>query len=200
MLLLALPATALRPVDLVCFGDSNTARGWPTADTVRWCEYAAAACPTVRINGGSRRAARWHNLGIGGAVVAPVDLCRDFTFGPLPTWPCFDWALSQAVPADAAFIAYGTNDAGVAGSTPTAYAAHVEAACAKAKAPCFVMTMPPHPQFDHAAYDAAVAALVPARRLVDRTTDVTLQPDGIHLDDASERLLAARVAHLLSCR
>jgi hypothetical protein len=52
---------------------------------------------------------------------------------------------------------------------------------------------------DENVHNAAVARVIPANRLVDRTTDMTFLEDGTHLDDASQRLLAARAAAALGC-
>ena len=65
------------------------------------------------------------------------------------------------------------------------------------------MTMPPHPGFtspDENDYNAAVARVIPASKLIDRTTNMTFLEDGTHLDDVSQRLLAARAAVALGCQ
>lgn len=185
-LLLATPAWAVRPMEFACLGDSNTAAGWPTPDRVRWCEYAASVCPAAKLRGRRARPVTWFNFGIGGAVLAP---------GP---YLDFEIAQARAVRADLMLLAFGTNDAAF-GSTPEEYAQHVRLACRQARRRCYVLTMPPHPTLDAEAYNAAVAKVIPARWLIDRTTLVTLEPDGIHLDDASQRLVAARVAVALGC-
>jgi hypothetical protein len=60
--------------------------------------------------------------------------------------------------------------------------------------------MPPHPWLPNVAeYNAAVAARVLDVYLVDRTTGIGFERDGTHLDDASERLVALRVAIALGC-
>ena len=167
---------------LACLGDSNTASGWPTTETVRWCEYAQVECP--RLPDGTPVV--WHDFGIGGAVVAP---------GP---YVDYELAEAQGVRANAVVLAFGTNDAGSAeggflnSESPTEYAANVAAACQRAAASCYVMTMPPHSVIDYAAYNEAVAAVIPAHWLIDRTTGMTFEADGVHLDDASQRELARR--------
>jgi lysophospholipase L1-like esterase len=185
--LLAVPAWAIRPREVACLGDSNTAAGWPTPDRVRWCEYAAELCPTIRFRGKRPRPATWFNFGVGGAVVAPG--------------PYIDGQLDAArrAHADVVLLAFGTNDVGI-GSTPERYARHVRTACRRARRRCYVLTMPPHPWLPNVgAYNAAVAARVRNALLIDRTSGITFETDTIHLDDASERLLAARVALALGC-
>jgi lysophospholipase L1-like esterase len=187
LLLLASPAWALRGKEIACLGDSNTAAGWPTAETVRWCEYVASVCPQATLRGRRPRPVTWFNFGIGGAVVAPG--------------PYIDYELAQARAAGADFVilAFGTNDADF-GASPAEYAANVRLACRRARRRCWVMTMPPHPTLDAAAYNAAVAAVIRPKWLIDRTTGITFVDDGIHLDDASQQLLAARVAVALGCQ
>jgi lysophospholipase L1-like esterase len=184
--LLAVPAWAIRPREVACLGDSNTAAGWPTADRVRWCEYAAELCPTIRFRG-RRPSATWFNVAIGGAVVAPG--------------PYIDDQLDAARRAhsDVVLLAFGTNDVAL-GSTPERYARHVRTACRRARRRCYVLTMPPHPWLPNTdAYNAAVAARVRDAHLIDRTTGITFEPDDVHLDDASERLVGLRVAIALGC-
>ena len=185
--LLAAPAWAIRPREVACLGDSNTAAGWPTADRVRWCEYAADLCPTIRLRGKRPRPATWFNIGIGGAAVAPG--------------PYIDYQLGAAreLRADVVLLAYGTNDVGLP-STPDDYARNVRSACRRSRRRCYVLTMPPHPWLPNVdAYNAAVAARLPDAFLIDRTTGITFESDDVHLDDASERLIGLRVAIALGC-
>jgi lysophospholipase L1-like esterase len=187
-LLLAAPASALRPRNVACLGDSNTAKGWPTAETVRWCEYVAELCPTVRLRGKRPRPAAFYNFGIGGAVVAPG------------AYVDFELAAARSVKADVVLLAFGTNDVGLLDSTPERYAMDVRAACRRSHRRCWVLSMPPHPWLPNVdEYNAAVAARMLGRSIVDRTTGVTFVDDEVHLDDDSQRLVAYRVAVALGC-
>lgn len=177
------PAWTVEVVHIACLGDSNTAAGWPTTDAQRWCEYAATLCPLVKLDDRPPRAAVFHNFGIGGAVI---------------TEPYIGVELRQAVDAgaDVVVLAFATRDRRF--ETPAQYAANVVAACERARRPCYVMTMPPHTVTDYDGYNAAVARVIPASRLIDRTTQMTFV-DGVHLSDASERLLATRAARAFGC-
>ncbi len=163
-------------LDVACLGDSNTAGGWPTPDTLRWCEYAQTECPSLQ----DGTPVVWHDFGIGGAVVAP---------GP---YIDYEMGEAHAIPADVVVLAFGTNDVHLLDETPSEYAANVVTACGDATAACFVMSMPPHQDFDYASYNAAVADVVPSELLIDRTTGMTFVDDGVHLDDPSQRELARR--------
>jgi lysophospholipase L1-like esterase len=187
-LLLAAPASALRPRHIACLGDSNTAKGWPTAETLRWCEYVAELCPTVRLRSTRPRPATFYDYGIGGAVVAP---------GP---YIDFELSAARAVRADVVILAFGTNDVGILDSTPEQYAMDVRAACRRSHSRCWVLSMPPHPWLPNVdEYNAAVAARMVGRSIIDRTTGITFVDDDIHLDDDSQRLVAYRVAVALGC-
>jgi lysophospholipase L1-like esterase len=187
-LLLAAPASALRPRHIACLGDSNTAKGWPTAETVRWCEYVAELCPTVRLRSSRPRPATFYEYGIGGAVVAPG------------AYLDFELSAARAVRADAVLLAFGTNDVGLLHSTPEEYAMDVRNACRRSHRRCYVLSMPPHPWLPNVdEYNAAVAARMVGRFIIDRTTGITLLDDELHLDDDSQRLVAYRVAVALGC-
>jgi lysophospholipase L1-like esterase len=186
LLLVATPAWAVRGMEFACLGDSNTAPGWPTPDTIRWCEYAEQVCPAARLRGRRARPVTWFNFAIGGAVAAPG--------------PYIDYMVGKAreVRADVVLLAFGTNDAGF-GQSPEEYAQSVRLACRKSRRRCYVLSMPPHTTIDYEAYNAAVAAVIRPHYLIDRTTGITFDPDGTHLDDASQQLLGARVAVTLGC-
>ncbi len=189
VLLLATPALALRPAQIACLGDSNTAAGWPTPQTIRWCEYAASVCPLAVTHGRVPRPVTWYDFGIGGAVV-------------VPPYSTFELGEARSVGADVVFLAFGTNDRVT--ETPAEYALNVRRACLESHHRCYVLSLPPHATFPAGPYtvddyNAAVARVVPPNRIIDRTTGMTFVDDGVHLDDASQRLLGARVAVALRC-
>lgn len=165
---------------IACLGDSNTAGGWPTPETRRWCQYAQADCP--RLLDGTPVV--WDDFGVGGAVVQ--------------RGPYIDYELGEAetVGADVVVLAFGTNDRAL--ETPSEYATNVQSACTRASepadAPCFVMSMPPHSGVDYGAYNDAVAAVVPTELIIDRTTGMVLESDNAHLDDPSQQELGRRAS------
>jgi len=171
-------------IRIVCGGDSNTASGWPTPETVRWCEYAASVCTTSR-----GVPVQWYNRGIGGAALGSLPYQDDLV------------AFADSVNADAVILAYGTNDVGLLDATPEDYAASLQATCRRFPlgVGCYAMTFPPHPWdgFNVCAYNAAIASVVLPGATIDRTTDISFLEDTAHLDDASEMLLGARVAAMM---
>ena len=192
VLALTLVAIGCLPVDvdqdgvirIVCAGDSNTARGWPTPETVRWCEYAAMVCQTSK-----GVPVQWYNRGIGGAALGAYQYQDDLV------------AYAASVKADAVILAYGTNDVGLLDATPEEYAASVQATCGRLGpyVGCYAMSFPPHPWdgFDVCAYNAALESVVLAGFRIDRTSAITLLDDTTHLDDQAEMLLGARVAAMM---
>jgi hypothetical protein len=178
-------------VRIACLGDSITAPLWSDAGSGpnRWCEYAAAACPTI---GGLPT--QWLNYGIGGAAAGTV-------------YSDYELTEAYAAHADAVVELFGVNNVGLLGQTPAQVATAVTAVCHDVffthARYCYGITLGPNvdPAYNVAlvaAAQAQVGGTVQAAITIDGTTDLTVY-DGTHLDDASEHALASRVAMTLGC-
>jgi len=172
---------------VACLGDSNTAEGWPTANTIRWCEMAAAAQPTATV---------WRyrqlvteptaglNVAVGGATVCP-----------LPGW---SWSFSQlmiakAHGADVVIAAFGSNDLFGLRKTPAEIVqCYRDLVALAGPLPLYIALTPPVFNKIDPGYDAMVQALndalraaFPPSQLIDFYTDFTADDftgDGVHLD------------------
>lgn len=159
---------------VACLGSSNTAIGWDTTPK-RWCEYAADLCPGVQ----------WINLAVAGT--------KAVEHGP------GQMTNALAAAADSVVIGLGTND--ITGlsqppKTPDQVVDALRGMCntaAYAGLTCNVLTLPPNAFVDVGPTNAAIiAAAITPDMLIDSTTAMVLY-DALHIDDASEQLLAIRV-------
>jgi lysophospholipase L1-like esterase len=178
-------------VVVACLGDSNTERHWPTPNSRKWCELAAAEVTDWTFG----------NYAVGGTTVTPPSDEHGWV------GPQLDAALAEGAP-DAVVLAFGTNDVRFGRSTAEvvdAYRAAVRRVEA-ARALAFVALAPPifPPEPDHTAALAelndALRAAFPAPRLVDFDGGMTrddFESDGIHPTPAAQHKRAAAALRAL---
>jgi lysophospholipase L1-like esterase len=183
---------------IVCIGDSNTAAGWPTPSTQRWCEMAATmladtthGCPWPRLS--------WRNVALGGATATR----------PREQWPWGPWYVAQARASGAELIlaAFGTNDLQRQRRRPAQVAlAHAKLARDAAPIPLVVALVPPYLASDGGVphvvdeTNALLRAHVAPDRLLDFATGfdrTSLAPDGIHLTEAAQQRRAVEGVRVL---
>lgn len=168
---------------VACLGDSNTARGWPTPERVRWCEYAAAHF------GG---AVEFRNYGGGGGTFCPIDHIE---------WPAEAHAQLARALADAPDLivaAFATNDV-VVGFDAATIAGCATAIRRASPVPVVVATMPPRVEYGREVREVNRALRRLGGALVDFTSGTAgaLEADGVHLTDSAQYERAARVAAVL---
>jgi lysophospholipase L1-like esterase len=178
-------------VVVACLGDSNTERHWPTPNSRKWCELAAAGAPDWTFG----------NYAVGGTTVTPP-IDEHGWVGPQ-----LDAALAENAP-DAVVLAFGTNDVRFGRATAEvvdAYRAAIRRVEA-ARALAFVALAPPMfaPEPDHGAalaeLNAALRAAFPAPRLIDFDAGMSrddFEPDGIHPTPAAQQKRAAAALRVL---
>jgi len=187
-------------IRIVVLGDSNTARGWPTPDTVRWVEMAQAM-PRPKA-GWRARPVEWTEVAVGGATVC----------NPGDGWVWAGVQLESALVrhADGIVLAFGTNDLGRAHRQPAEVVACYRTIVARVPTtvavwialtpPIYAKDGTPSPEVER-LNDELRAAFPPAQ-LVDFWTgfgpDLYAGLDAwnteklVHLNDAGQQLRARR--------
>jgi lysophospholipase L1-like esterase len=176
---------------VACLGDSNTETHWPTPNSPKWCEFAAA-----QITGWT-----FTNHAVGGSTVTRPATPRSWAE------PQLEAALAADAP-DAVVLAFGTNDVRAGRSTAEIIDAY-RAAVGRVESSgilAFVALAPPSfpPEPDHAdtlaALNAALRGTFPASQIIDFHAGMTgndFGPDGLHPNDAGQHKRAAAAMRVL---
>jgi hypothetical protein len=181
-----------------CLGDSNTAKGWPTASVISWCEMGQAAQPTAIV---------WKRSKL---LTEPTAVINEATMMATACPPPYRWSWggtqlldAKKKGADILIAAFGTNDVNVLGKTPSQIVGCYQALAWLAyPLPLYIALTPPNFQTTApGAYDPSIVqrvndalrAAFPAKQLIDFTI-ADFDPDGIHLSLAEGQPKRAAIA------
>lgn len=187
---------------IACLGDSNTQAGWPDAESVRWCELAAARLPDVVALRGPfplREPVQFLNLGLGGGAVTDAEA--------VPWAAPSQLRAALAAGADVVIAAFGTNDVRRRLESVEKIVSGYRTLCANAApARCLVALTPPvfPPHEDRnpaiATLNAALRGAFPPSQVIDFWTGFErgdFSPDGLHLSHQGQEKRASRAVDAL---